>query len=273
MLEFFSFSFFQNALIGALLVSIACGLIGPWIMVNRLFSMAGGITHGAFGGIGIAIYFALPILLSTGIFTILLAFFVAILSKKYPNRSDNIIAVIWAFGMALGLIFIDLTPGYKGDLMTYLFGSILLISLEDLVLMAICDFIFIILIFMFFTQFEALSFDEEFTRLKGVNTNIFYYILITMIAICIVLCIRVVGLVLVLALLSIPCFIAEKFTKKLFFMMIISCILSMIFCILGIILSVIFDLSSGASIIMVSCLCFLFSILGKNYIKRLNPLS
>ncbi|MFQ6342947.1 metal ABC transporter permease [Campylobacter sp. VTCC 70190] len=263
MLEIFSFTFFQNALLGAILVSIACGIIGTLVMINRLFSMAGGITHGAFGGIGVAIYFSLPILVSTSIFTLFLAFLVAFLAKRYKHRSDSIIAVIWAFGMAVGIILIDLSPSYNTDLMAYLFGSILAVGEGDLWLMAMVDGVVVILILLFYRQFEILSFDAEFARVRGINTDFFHYLLIALMAFCIVISIRLVGLILVMALLSIPSFIAENFTKRLGLIMIMASFLSMIFCVLGLILSYYLNLSSGACIIAVACFGFLVHLIGK----------
>lgn len=263
MLEILHYSFFQNALIAAILVSIACGLIGSLVMINRLFSMAGGITHAAFGGIGIAFYFSLPVLASVGGFTLALALLVAFLSQRYPHRSDSIIAVVWAFGMAFGLILIDLSAGYQGDVMSYLFGSILAISSTDLWLMFGIDSLFIILILCFYRQFVAMSFDKEFALLRGLSVNFFYYLLIAMIAFCVVICIRAVGLILIIALLSVPCFIAENYTKRLGTMMILSCVLSMFFCVLGLCMSYIFNLSGSASIIMVACIGFVIALLFK----------
>lgn len=259
MLELLTFDFFKNALLAALLVSIACGAIGVLIMINRLFSMAGGITHGAFGGIGIAFYFSLPILLSTSVFTLFLAFLLAYLSKHYEHRSDSIIAVIWAFGMALGIVLIDLSPGYQSDLMAYLFGNILAVSTSDLLLMGFVDSVILVLLVLFYRQFEALSFDKEFSEVKGINTTFFYYLLIVMITLCIVICIRLVGLILVMALLSIPSFIAENFTKNLGQMMILSAFLSMLFCVLGLILSYYLNVASGACIIILACVGFVLN--------------
>ncbi|MDX2331310.1 metal ABC transporter permease [Campylobacter hepaticus] len=268
MIEILHFTFFQNALLAAILVSIACGIIGTLIMINRIFSMAGAITHGAFGGIGIAFYFSLPILLSTGIFTLFLAFLIAFLSQRFEHRSDSIIAVIWAFGMAIGIILIDLSPSYNTDLMAYLFGSILAVGKEDLWLMGMVDGIVIVLILLFYRQFQSLSFDFEFTKVCGINTNFFHYLLITLIAFCIVISIRLVGLILVMALLSIPSFIAENFTKRLGFIMILASFLSIIFCILGLIFSYYLNLSSGACIITVACFSFLIHFLVKFLLKK-----
>ena len=263
MLDMFEFSFFQNAFLASIFISLACGIIGSLVMINRLFSMAGGITHGAFGGIGLAFYFSLPLLLCTSIFTLFLALIVAFLSKRFPHRSDNFIAVIWAFGMALGLILIDLSAGYKSDLMAYLFGSILAVSSADLWLIFGANCLFIVLVLAFYRQFVAISFDQEFALLRGVNTNFFYYLLICMIAFCIVICMRCVGLILIIALLSFPCFIAEYFTQKLLKMMALASLLSFIFCFLGLILSFVLNLSSSASIIMIACLAFVLVFIVK----------
>ena len=268
MFEILNFTFFQNALLAAVLVSIACGVVGTLVMINRLFSIAGGITHGAFGGIGIAFYFSLPILISTGIFTLFLAFLVAFLSKRYEHRSDSIVAVIWAFGMAFGIILIDLSPGYSTDLMAYLFGNILAVGMQDLWLMALVDGVVVLLIFLFYRQFEALSFDVEFAKVRGINTSFFHYLLIALMAFCIVISIRLVGIILIMALLSIPSFIAENFTKKLGLIMILASVLSMIFCVLGLIISYYFNLSSGACIIAVACFGFLIHLLAKFLLKR-----
>ncbi|MGH2267697.1 metal ABC transporter permease [Campylobacter taeniopygiae] len=268
MFEIFHFTIFQNALFAAILVSIACGIIGTLIMINRLFSMAGGITHGAFGGIGVAFYFSLPILLSTSIFTLILAFIVAFLVKHYEHRSDSIIAVIWAFGMAIGIILIDLSPSYNTDLMAYLFGNILAVENEDLYLMGLIDGVVIFLMLLFYRQFEAISFDAEFAKVRGINTNFFHYLLIALMAFCICISIRLVGLILIIALLSIPSFIAENFSKKLSFIMILASFLSMIFCLGGLLLSYYFDLSSGACIIIVACFGFLINLGVKIVCKR-----
>ncbi|MCV3395389.1 metal ABC transporter permease [Campylobacter lari] len=268
MLELLNFNFFQNAIISSILISIACGCIGSLIMINRLFSMAGGITHGAFGGIGIAFYFSLPVLLSTSLFTVILAFLVAYLSKHYPHRSDSIIAVIWAFGMAMGIILIDLSPGYSSDLMAYLFGSILAVSYHDIWLMAGIDYIFIVVLLCFYRQFEIISFDSEFAQTRGVNVNLFYYILILMISLCIVISIRLVGLILVIALLSIPSFIAEGLSKKLGWMMFYSSVLSFCFCLVGLISSYYFNLSSGACIIISACVAFVLYLCFRVFAKK-----
>ena len=147
--------------------------------------------------------------------------------------------------------------------MAYLFGSILAVSSEDLWALFIADIGFVFLILIFYKQFVAISFDKEFALLRGVGVNFFYYLLIVMIALCIVVCIRAVGLILIIALLSVPCFIAESYTKRLGTMMVLSCLLSAFFCVLGLWVSYVLNLSGSASIIMIACLGFLLSVLGK----------
>lgn len=267
MIELLEYNFFQNALISAILVSVSCAIVGVLMMVNRLFSIAGGITHGAFGGIGLAFYFGLPVLLSASIFTLFLALLIAFLSKNFAHRSDSFIAVIWAFGMAFGVVLIDLSDRSGADLMAYLFGSILAVDYADLWLMGALDLVAILLITCFYRQFEALSFDAEFAKTKGINTDFFHYLLIALMAFCIVICIRLVGLVLVLALLSIPSFIAESWTRKLGSMMILAGILSAFFCISGLFLSAYFDLSSGAAIIAIACVGFVLNF-GFKFLKQ-----
>lgn len=256
-IEALSFNFVQNALIATVFVSIACGIVGTLIVVNRMVFIAGGIAHGAYGGLGLAMFFGISALFGALGFSILLAILLAYLTYQNNKRVDAIIGAIWAFGMAFGIILIDLTPGYSADLMSYLFGSILSVSSSDLWLIFLVALSISILIVVFYKEFLAVSFDIEFAKLKGVNVKLFYTILIIMTALCIVATIRAVGLILVIALLTIPPYIAEKFCSKLYQMMILSSVFSVIFSILGLILAFLFNITSGAAIILVAALAFL----------------
>lgn len=265
MQEILSYTFMQNALIGGLLVSMACGVIGSLVVINRMTFIAGGISHSAYGGIGIAAFLGFAPLFGATIFTIFVAFIIAFLTLKDKERFDSVIGAMWAFGMALGIIFIDITPGYKGDLMGYLFGSILTIDSGALRFVTIVDIFVVILVVVFYRQFCAVSFDSEFARLRGVNSTLFYYILVLLTALCVSSAIQVVGLILVIALMTIPPYIAEIFSKNLGVMMILSSVISAVFCILGLMISYKFNLTSGASIIMVAAVTF-FIIMGfKNF--------
>ena len=253
----------QNAFIGAFLVSIACGIVGSLAVINKMSFISGGVAHAAFGGIGIAIFLGISPILGASVFCLAISLLIGFLTLKNRERFDTIIGVLWAFGMALGILFIDLTPGYKGDLMSYLFGSILAIDEKVLLFIGVCDLLFIALIALFYRQFCAISFDMEFAKLRDVKTELFYYLLVAMISFCVVSTIQIVGLILVVALMSIPTFIAEKFAARLGSMMLISALLSTLFCAIGLIFSYYFNVSSGAGIILAASVGFFISLLIK----------
>lgn len=266
MFDILNLEFMQNALIAGVLISIACGVVGSLVVINRMGFIAGGIAHGAYGGIGIAFFFGFAPLLGASLFSLLLSIIIAFISIKNRNKIDSVIGAIWAFGMALGIIFIDLTPGYNVDLMSYLFGSILSVSKDDILFIGLLNLVFLFLVVVFYRQFIAISYDIEFAKLRGVSTNFFYYMMVIMISFCVVATIRVVGLILVIALLSIPPLIASCFAKKLGSMMVLSSIISIFFCVLGLFLSVCFNLTSGASIILLASFSFLIFALVRKII-------
>ncbi|QKF76738.1 metal ABC transporter permease [Arcobacter defluvii] len=252
MLEVLQYSFIQNALIAGILISIAAGIIGSLVVVNKITFLTGGIAHSSYGGIGLAIYLGIPVLFGATIFAVLTAIIIAIITLKNRTRIDAIIGIMWASGMAIGIIFVDLTPGYNVDLMSYLFGSIIAVSNEDLIFMSLLDFFIIFIILFFYKQILAVSYDSEFASLRGINVKFFYTLILILAALCVVAAIKAVGLILVIALLTIPTYLAETFANKLSSMMLISSILATIFTIIGLIVSYVYDISSGASIIMVS---------------------
>ena len=256
LLTLLQYEFAQKALLASLLVSIACGIMGPLIIINRQVAMAGGITHAAYGGLGLAGFLGIPMLLGASFFTLLMSLLIAFLTQKNKASADAVIGVIWAFGMSFGIILIDLTPGYARDLLGFLFGSIITVSPLDLYLMGVSDLFFLALILLFYRQFCALSFDPVFASLRGVKILRFHYLLVAMMAFCVVLVIQVVGLIMVVALLCIPSFLAQMFCKKLGAMMLASSALSLCFCLAGFYLSFTQNLSSGACIIMVACTVF-----------------
>jgi zinc transport system permease protein len=269
MIEALQFEFIRNALIAGLAASIICGIMGTLVVVNRIVFLSGGIAHAAYGGIGIAFYFGWPFLPCTLIFSLLAAMLMAVVSLKAKHRADTIVGVIWAVGMAFGIILIDLTPGYNVDLMSYLFGSILTVPLSDLSIMVLLGLVITVSVSYFYKDLLALSYDEEFARIRGVPVVALYFSLIGMLAVTIVMVIQVVGLILVIALLTIPPFIVEKYAKSLMQMMVGSSILGVFFTIAGLWLSYRYNLTSGASIIMVAGVVFLISVL-IDHIDRLH---
>ncbi len=261
MVEALQFEFMRNALAAGLMVSIICGVTGTLVVVNRIVFLSGGIAHAAYGGIGLAFYMGWPYMVGTLGFSLGAAVIMGVVSLKSKHRSDTIIGVIWAVGMACGIILIDLTPGYNVDLMSYLFGSILTVPGSDLWIMAGMGLVIGVLVILFYPDLLAMSYDEEFARIRGVPVTAIYIMMIGMLAITVVMVIQVVGLILVIALLTIPPFIMEKYARSLLQMMIGSSLLGCLFTLLGLWISYRFDLTSGASIILVAGMAFFLNLL------------
>ncbi len=260
MIEALQFEFMQNALIAGLLASVICGVMGTMVVVNRIVFLSGGIAHAAFGGIGLAFFFGWPYLVGTIGFSIIAALVMAIVTLKAKHRADTIIGVIWAIGMAIGILLLDLTPGYNVDLMSYLFGSILTVPDSDIWMMVAVAAVIFGVVTYFYNDYLALSYDEEFAQIRGVRVNTLYVLMIVMLALGVVMIIQVVGLILVIALMTIPPYIAEKYSKSLVSMMVLSSVLSALFTVIGLWLSYVFNLTSGASIIIVAGVGFLISL-------------
>ena len=261
MLEALQLEFMRNALAAGILVSVVCGVIGTLVVVNRIVFLAGGIAHASYGGIGLAFFMGWPYVAGTTGFSLLAAGVMAAVTLKAKHRADAMIGVIWAVGMAVGVILLDLTPGYHGDLMSYLFGSILAVSGADLWQMAAVGAVVIFVVTWYYNDFLAMSYDDEFARLRQVPVTFLYCLLLGMIALTVVMIIRVVGLILVIALLTIPPFIAEKFTCSLRGMMVVASLLSCLFTVSGLWLSYLLNLTSGATIILVAASGFFAAIL------------
>ncbi len=259
MWEAMQFEFMRNALIGGILVSISCGIIGTLVVVNRIAFISGGIAHAAYGGIGLAFYFGLPPSLGAALFSVVVSMIMGAVSLRSKHRADTIIGVLWAVGMGLGIILIDLTPGYNVDLMSYLFGSILTVPKIDIWFMIPLDIFIVLITLVFYKEFLAMSYDEDFAFVVGVPVKTLYFLLLCLTALSIVMIIRVVGLILVIALLTIPPYIAERYTTSLGKMMVLSSFLGTLFTVVGLWISYNYDLTSGATIIMVAGLGFFLS--------------
>ncbi|MDA8127062.1 MAG: metal ABC transporter permease [Deltaproteobacteria bacterium] len=268
MAEALQLEFVRNALIAGVLVSIVCGVIGTLVVVNRIVFLAGGIAHAAYGGIGLAFFMGWPYAVGTTGVALLSAGVMASVTLKARHRADAAVGVIWAVGMAAGVILLDLTPGYNVDLMSYLFGSILAVPAADLWQMAVAGSLVLLVVGWYYNDFLAMSYDDEFARLRNVPVTFLHFLLLAMVALTVVMIIRVVGLILVIALLTIPPFIAERFTGSLRAMMALSALLSGLFTVTGLWLSYLLDLTSGATIILVAAAGFFLAELW----QRLKPL-
>jgi zinc transport system permease protein len=255
--EILQYDFMRHALMVGLLVSIACGVVGTYVVVKRIVFISGGISHTAYGGVGLGYLLGIPPMVGATAFTVLAALAMGEVSQRAKQREDTIIGIMWAVGMALGVIFVKLSPGYTGDLMSYLFGSILAVPLSDLYLILALDVVIVLVVLLFHDQFTLTAFDEEFAQVIGLKTRFYNQLLLILIALTVVVMIRAVGIILVIALLTIPSATAALFTRSMTGMMVLSMVLSAIFTMGGLFISYIFDLPSGATIILLSALGFL----------------
>jgi len=265
----FEYHFIQNALFAGILASIVCGIIGVIVVEKKLIMMSGGIAHTSYGGVGLGYLLGFEPILGAFLFSILAAFGVGFIKRRGGSHFDVVIALFWSLGMALGIVFIALMPGYPPEITSYLFGSILSVTRMDLYLMLILTAIVIWLILMLFNNWKAYLFDEEFSTVIGIKSGFLEYLLLVLIAMTVVVLIRVVGIILVLALLVVPAAIAEMFCQGLKGRMIFAIIIGIVFCISGLWISYTLDVASGASIVILSVVSYLIAHVIKSlYISK-----
>ncbi|MFH1393839.1 MAG: metal ABC transporter permease [Candidatus Micrarchaeota archaeon] len=260
-MDILQYEFMRNAFAAAFLVSIACGIVGTYVVVKRIVAISGGIAHTAFGGIGLGYLINADPILTAVPWSVLSALGMGIVSKETKISEDTSIGIFWAVGMALGILFIHLSEGYAPDLFSYLFGNILTVPVLELAVMGILDLVIIIFTFFLYKELKALSFDEEFAEVSGVPTRRLYLLLLCLVALSVVVMIKVVGIILVIALLTLPAAIAKQHTNSLGRMMAFSVIACAILTLGGLWLSYVFDLPSGATIILLLAAAFLTSYL------------
>jgi zinc transport system permease protein len=261
-------TFLQYALVTGVLASIACGIIGSYVVTRRITYIAGGIAHSVLAGMGAARYCQTVFqwnwfhpLYGAIIAALISAVIIGLVSLHARQREDTVIGAVWAIGMAIGILFIFKTPGYNENLMSYLFGNILLVSAGDLWLITGLDALIVIIVVLFYNQFLAVCFDEEYALLRGVHVRFYYLLLLCMTALTVVLLVTVVGIVMVIALLTIPVAIAGHFTSRLWHMMVLSSLLTSAFTMTGLAVSYGPDLPSGATTIVVAGAVYLMVII------------
>lgn len=257
MFEMFQYEFFRNAFLAGILVSVACGIVGTLVVSKRIVSIAGGISHASFGGIGLGYLLNINPLLGALFFGVAASLGIGIISKKTKLKEDTAIGIIWAAGMSLGVIFISMSEGYAPDLFTYLFGNILAVTRGDLAVIAVLDLIVAAVMYLFYKEIVAISFDEEFVRVKGLPVFWLSMLTLVLVSITVVVLIKIVGIILVIALLVIPAATSSNFASTFKSIMALSVLLSMLFISLGLFASYYLNLPSGASIILISVLIFL----------------
>lgn len=274
MTEFFNalsqHGFLQNALLSGLLAGIGCGVMGSFVVVKRIGFLAGGIAHSVLAGMGAALFFGFSPTLGAVIAAIVSALVIGLISRHAGEQEDTLIAAIWAVGMAIGILFISKTPGYNTELMSYLFGNILMVSSQEILWMLLLDIAVLATVGLFYKQFLAVSFDEEFATLRSLPVTTIYLLLLCLIAITVVLLIQVVGLILVIALLTLPAAIAGHYTQTLLGMMSIATLLGMSFTSIGLAISYSPDLPAGATIILLAGLAYLVSTVFRGVLGRIR---
>ncbi len=244
--------FLQRALVGGLLAALGCGVVGSFVVVKRISYVAGGVAHAALGGMGAALFFGQAPMIGALIASALSAVIIGMVSLAAKENEDTLISALWAVGMATGLLFIAKTPGYAADLMSYLFGAILLVTEEDLWLMATLDGVILGGTALLYKQLAAVAFDEEFARLRGAPVAVLTLALYLMIALTVTLLIKVVGLVMVIALMTLPAAIAGRHARSLGRMMVGATGLGALFVTGGLALSYAPDLPPGGVIILLA---------------------
>lgn len=267
-MDLLQYSFFQHALLGSLLTAIACGIVGTYIVSRRLVFISGGITHASFGGLGLGFYLGMNPILMAMVFSVLSAFGVEWVSKTQNVREDSAIAGIWSLGMALGVIFIFLTPGYAPNLSAYLFGNILTISTADIVWIAALACILIAVFSCFSREIVYVAFDRDFAVTQRLPVKWIEYMMMFFIAVTIVLSIRLVGIMLLMSLLTLPQITVNLFTSNFKKIIIGSVIIGFLGCVAGLVLSYFLNVPSGAFIILVLVVLFLVAKAIKPTLKR-----
>lgn len=255
--ELFTYGFFRNAFLATLLMSVACGIVGTYIVSRRMVFISGGITHASFGGVGLGYFLGVPPLAGAAVFAVLAALATENLTRRKLIRNDSIIAIMWSLGMAMGIIFVYLTPGYAPNLMSFLFGSIITVNSTDLWLMLALALVVTAFFYFFYRPILYVSFDEQFARTRGIPVMLLNYILIILVALTIVLSIRIAGIILVLSILTIPQNIANLFTNRFGFIMIASVVIGFLGSFMGLLISYYMDIPSGACIIFTLVILYL----------------
>ncbi len=261
-------AFLQSALMAGFLASIGCGVMGTYVVVKRIAFLAGGIAHSVLGGMGAALYFGFDPLAGALATAVSAALLIGWVRLKWQAQEDTLIGALWAIGMAVGILFISKTPGYQTDLMSYLFGNILLVADQSLWFMAALDALLLLVVGAYHRQFLAVVFDEELARLRGIPVTFFYLLLLVLVAVTVVLLIQVVGLILVLALLTLPAAVAGHYVHSLSAMMLLATMLGAVVSALGLALSYGPDLPAGPVIILLAGGVYVVSALSTRALAR-----
>lgn len=256
MMDLLGYEFFRNALIGITLIAVASSVIGTYIFARRLVAIAGGITHACFGGLGLGYFTGINPIVMAGVFAVGSSIGVEWLSSRHRVREDSAIAVVWSLGMAVGVLFVFLTPGYVPELNAFLFGNILTITRSDLIVFAIFTALLIGYVTAFYNKIVICAFDRDFARVSGLHTGLITTVMTVFTAIAIVLTIKLVGVMLLMSMLSLPQMIAETRYHRLNRLMTASCIISVICSAGGLLASCYIEVPCSALIVIIMASVF-----------------
>ncbi|MDE5838856.1 MAG: metal ABC transporter permease [Paramuribaculum sp.] len=257
MFELLKYSFFTNALAGLAIISVASAIIGTYIVTRRLVSLSGGVTHACFGGLGLGYYFGVNPIFMAALFAIASSMGVELMSTRGRIREDSATAVVWALGMAVGILFVFLTPGYVPELNSFLFGNVLTIASGDLWAFGIFTIVLLIFFALFYNKIVFCAFDRDFAKVMHLPVRFINYSMTVLVAVCIVLTIRLVGVMLLMSMLTLPQMIAELFYRKFGSVMLASVIVSLVCCIGGLLLCTVIDVPCSALIVLGMCFLYL----------------
>lgn len=258
-----NYNFMQHALIASILASIICGIMGTIIVEKGMVSLSSGIGHASFGGIGAGYFLGIEPIIGGFIFAIITSLSVGQIQRKTRANAGTIVSMFWSAGMALGILFIALTPGYPPDMTSYLFGDILTVNKTYIWIMGSLTILVVVVIMFYFEYWKLYLFDEDYARIMGINTKVFEIVLYILIALSVVTLIKVVGIILSIALLSVPPAISKLFTNRLQSMMILSGILGLVFTVFGLTISYYLNIPSGASIILLGTIVYFITMIFK----------
>lgn len=251
--DILSYEFMQNAVLAGILASIVCGVIGPFVVTKRMVFISGGLTHTAFGGLGIAYWMGIRPIYGATAFVLFSALILSRLEER-TDKNDLFIGIFWAVGVAIGIIFINITPGYAPDLMTFLFGNILTVPRSDIIIMVSLVSAVVVPVFVFYKGFVSVTLDEEYARARQLPVRALNTGLMMLVALSIVILIQVVGIILVIALLTIPVAIAGELSSTFRRIMAFSVVCGIAICLAGLSVSYVLEVPSGASIIIIGAL-------------------
>ncbi|NLT52377.1 MAG: metal ABC transporter permease [Ignavibacteria bacterium] len=263
------FTFLKFAFLAGLLSGVATGITGSFVVVKRISYIGGGISHAVMGGLGIAYFAGINPMYGALAFALFSAVIISIVKMNLRQNEDTVISALWSIGMATGLIFAFITPGYNVNLLSFLFGNILMVTTENLVLLLILDIIILVVVLLFYRQLVFICFDEEYARIRGLKVDLLYFILISLIALTVVVLVQTVGVILVIALLTLPSAIAAIFTKRIKKMILSSILLNYLFIFTGILTAFLTDLPAGATIILITGAGYLLAFIIKHFLLKI----